>query len=229
MTWAGPVALAIVAGALAVAGGLVAGGAESNHAVGPLGPGNTAEDRELAEPPPYERAAFGRWADEDRDCQDTRNEVLLRDLTGVTLSPDGCVVLAGKLVDPFTGQRVDFTRGRTTSSDVQIDHVLPLVEAWEAGAWRWTDEERRRFSNDLGNLLATAGPVNQSKGSRLPSQWVEAIERRPVACAYVTSVVVTVADWRLDINGPADDSEEAWIDQWFDGDCTPPLVGLTSG
>ena len=128
---------------------------------------------ELQAVPRYEREAFGKgWADLDGDCQDTRNEVLARDLDGAHLDADGCKVLAGTLQDPYTGHTIAFRRGKDTSDDVQIDHVVPLAYAWRGGAWRWSDEQRRAFANDETNLLAVDGPTNSDKEDAGPAEWL---------------------------------------------------------
>jgi hypothetical protein len=78
--------------------------------------------------PPYDRDAFGNgWADADRDCQDTRQEILIRDLEPEQLTADGCDVGSGTLNDLYTGTRIEFQRGEGTSDDVQINHIVSVV------------------------------------------------------------------------------------------------------
>jgi hypothetical protein len=111
--------------------------------------------------PPYDRDAFGDgWADADGDCQDTRQEILIRELDGEQLTADGCDVATGTLNDLYTGTTIQFRRGQDTSADVQIDHVIPLAYAWRAGAWEWTTEKREAFANDPAELRAVDGPTN---------------------------------------------------------------------
>jgi len=118
-----------------------------------VGPERTVDD--------YRRAKFGTgWASVD-GC-DTRQRILARDLKGETR--DGCKVLTGELVDPYTGQAVTFTRARPSA--VQIDHVVALCEAWDSGAWKWSQKRREAYANDPAVLAATAGHVNQTKGCR---------------------------------------------------------------
>jgi hypothetical protein len=84
--------------------------------------------------PDYNRDEFGSgWADADRDCQDTRQEILIRDLLNEQMTSDGCDVTSGTLNDLYTGTVIGFRRGESTSDDVQIDHVLSVPAAVVAG------------------------------------------------------------------------------------------------
>lgn len=151
----------------------------------------------------YDRALFGaRWADVDRNGCDTRNDVLARDLTDEVLAADGCTVLSGTLVDPYTGQRVLFQR-QSGYQPVQVDHVYDLHGAWHAGAHEWTPEQRLAFANDTSNLLATT--LNATKGDRSPAQLlaastVDADKWDPSPegfCRYARAHVITAAEWQL--------------------------------
>jgi len=124
----------------------------------------------------YEREVkFGdAWIDVDDNGCDTRNDMLIRDLVDVTIDSDGCTVLNGTLDDLYTGEVIDFVRGRSTSSDVQIDHMIPLSRAWGLGANDWTQDERIAFANDPENLLAVKGPVNGSKSDQGVDTWTPA-------------------------------------------------------
>jgi hypothetical protein len=88
----------------------------------------------------YDRALFGQaWADVDRNGCDTRNDILKRDLTGITYTNSvPCKVQSGTLADPYTGTSINFLRGTATSSAVQIDHVVALSDAWQKGAQQLT-------------------------------------------------------------------------------------------
>jgi hypothetical protein len=87
----------------------------------------------------YTRAQFGQtWADVDRNGCDTRNDILKRDLTGEVFRAKtrDCVVESGTLIDPFSGETINFVRGVTSSMEVQIDHVVALSNAWQTGAFQ---------------------------------------------------------------------------------------------
>ena len=138
----------------------------------------------------YERGLFGTpWSDVNRNGCDTRNDILLRDLTSRTFesSRDRCVILEGVLVDPYSGERIDFIRGRVTSLAVQIDHVVSLSNAWQTGAFRWSDEKRKRFANDPLNLLAVKGSLNSQKGDGDAATWLP--PNKSFRCSYVSRQV----------------------------------------
>ncbi|HEY0117347.1 MAG TPA: HNH endonuclease family protein [Cellulomonas sp.] len=131
----------------------------------------------------YTRERFGRaWADVDGNGCDTRNDMLARDLSDVRLGPDGCVVLAGTLVDPYSGTRIQFARG-PDSAEVQIDHVVALDNAWRSGAQGWPAALRMTFANDPANLLAVGGQANQDKGASDAAQWLP--PQAGYRCVYV--------------------------------------------
>ena len=95
---------------------------------------------------------------------DLRNYVLMRDLTHlVHRSSDWCLVQSGTLHDPYTGSTIHFVRGVRTSLAVQIDHVVPLSNAWSTGAQNLSADSRYSIANDPMNLLAVDGPTNGSK------------------------------------------------------------------
>lgn len=153
----------------------------------------------------YHRESFGRgWADLDGDGCLTRNEVLQRDLTGTSLHGNGCVVASGTLLDPYTGETVRFTHGSESSQAVQIDHIVPLAYAWRQGAWRWSAEQRVRFSNDQRNLVAVDGQQNDDKGSDGPGRWMP--PNAGVHCGYAVTFVMILNEYGLDAF-PADERE----------------------
>lgn len=134
----------------------------------------------------YDRDAFRyRAVDLDRNGCDTRNDILRRDLTDVTLKPGthDCVVESGVLADPYSALSIDFTRGTATSNDVQIDHVVALSDAWQKGAQRWSQDTLALFGNDPLNLLAVDGPLNNQKGDGDAATWLP--PSKPFRCQYV--------------------------------------------
>jgi hypothetical protein len=146
----------------------------------------------------YAREEFGpAWADVDRNGCDTRNDILARDLEGETFKPGtrNCVVATGRLADGYTGTIINFVRGNTTSSAVQIDHLVALSDAWQKGAQRLSAEQRRQLANDPLNLMAADGPTNSAKGDKDAATWLP--PSKPFRCEYVARQTAVKAKYRL--------------------------------
>ena len=151
----------------------------------------------------YERSLFGeRWTDDvtvadGRNGCDTRNDILRRDLTEVVFTPNsnGCAVLSGILNDPYTGTVAEFRRGYDTSSQIQIDHIVALSDAWQKGAQQWDEWTRRNFANDPRNLQATLGWVNQQKGDGDAATWLP--PNAAYRCTFVSRIVEVKAAYGL--------------------------------
>ncbi len=151
----------------------------------------------------YDRSEFGQaWTDdvnvpEGHNGCDTRNDVLRRDLTAITVRPGtrDCVVLTGVLVDPYSGKTIAFVRGEKTSPAVQIDHVVALSDAWQKGAAQWDKAKRTDFANDPANLQATDGPTNQQKGNGDSATWLP--PNKAYRCTYVARQMEVKARYGL--------------------------------
>ena len=138
----------------------------------------------------YERSKFQDWIDADRDCRDTRDEVLAAE---ALVSVRGCDIQSGKWRSYYDGV---VTRD---SSSFDIDHVVALAEAWDSGARRWTAATRGRYANDLGDsraLVAVSASSNRSKGDRDPAEWMPRLAK----CRYVRHWVAVKIRWRLTVN-----------------------------
>lgn len=155
----------------------------------------------------YRRDAFGSaWADTDGNGCNQRDDVLLRDAVpgSTTLGRQGrCEhdVLAGTFVDPYSGRThvLDDLKNLSQAQAVQIDHVVPLAEAWVSGASTWTPERRREFANDLGVLLAVDGATNGSKGAGDPAAWRP---RKGYQCTYAVRWITVKHRWQLQADAP---------------------------
>ena len=151
----------------------------------------------------YTRDQFGTaWKDVDRNGCDTRNDILNRDLKSIVykVSSQDCVVLSGVLIDPYSGETINFLRGVATSADVQIDHVVALSNAWQTGAFKFTLEKRTAFANDPLNLLAVKGRLNSQKGDGDAATWLP--PRKSYRCAYVSRQVAVKAKYGLWLTAP---------------------------
>lgn len=141
----------------------------------------------------YARDQFGAGWGSAAGC-DTRNTILYRDLVDSTLGA-GCKVARGTLQDPYTGTTITFMRGQDTSSDVQIDHVVALSDAWQKGAQQLSYERRVAFANDPLNLLAVDGEANQEKSDGDAATWLPA--NKPFRCQYVARQIAVKQSYDL--------------------------------
>jgi hypothetical protein len=151
----------------------------------------------------YTRAQFGpEWADVDRNKCDTRNDILKRDLINLVFKEktNGCTVLSGTLVDPFSGETINFVQGAKTSSDVQIDHSVALSNAWQTGAFKLTPEQRKAFANDPLNLLAVKGKLNSQKGDGDAATWLPPL--KSYRCDYVARQIAVKIKYKLWFTAP---------------------------
>lgn len=139
----------------------------------------------------YDRGEYGGWIDSDRDCINTRHEVLAAE----SLVPPlflNCKVVTGLWFDPYTGLTF------TNPQDLDVDHMVPLAEAHRSGAASWTREQKRAYANDLdnpGHLFAVQARANRQKGARDPAQWMPSNES--FHCAYVLAWIGVKDKWGL--------------------------------
>ncbi|WP_028636622.1 HNH endonuclease family protein [Nocardioides sp. URHA0032] len=141
-------------------------------------------------PDGYDRDLFRHWVDADHDCQDTREEVLVAESR---VPVDGCTVSTGEWFSWYDRETW------TQSSDVDIDHLVPLKEAWDSGARGWDAETRERYANDLGDaraLVAVTDNVNQSKGDRDAAEWLPEFS----VCRYVRDWTAIKLRWGLAVD-----------------------------
>ncbi|KAL6704142.1 hypothetical protein ACN47E_008702 [Coniothyrium glycines] len=123
----------------------------------------------------YSRDLFPHWITQSGTCN-TRETVLKRDGSGV-VTDSACVSTSGSWFSPYDGATW------TAASDVDIDHVVPLSNAWKSGAASWTTARRQTFANDLTNpqLIAVTDNVNQAKSDQGPEAW-----KPPLTSYYCT-------------------------------------------
>jgi hypothetical protein len=138
----------------------------------------------------YSREQFGDGWSDTGGC-DTRDRILTRDLRAKTYL-DSCRVKSGVLADPYTAERIRYTRG---ASEVDIDHVVALSDAWQKGAQQWTPERRVAFANDPLELLAVDAHTNRSKGDGDAATWLPA--NKAFRCAYVAEQVAVKMKYEL--------------------------------
>ncbi|MCE6995668.1 HNH endonuclease family protein [Saccharothrix sp. S26] len=140
----------------------------------------------------YSRDLFPHWITVSGACN-TRETVLKRDGTNV-VTDSACAATSGRWYSPYDGATW------SAAADVDIDHVVPLAEAWRSGASSWTTSRRQSFANDLSGpqLIAVTDNVNQAKGDQDPALW-----KPPLTsywCTYAKMWTRTKYKWGLTVN-----------------------------
>lgn len=138
----------------------------------------------------YSRDRFRHWIDADHDGCDTRAEILIAEsTTPVQLDPVGCTVVAGDWVSLYDGYST------TDPTELEIDHVVALAEAWDSGASMWDDARREAFANDPDELRAVTAATNRSKSDRDPAEWQP--PNRSAWCTYADQWIAVKLKWNL--------------------------------
>ena len=143
----------------------------------------------------YQRSLFVHWIDADGDGCDTRHEVLIEEAIVKPRIGARCALTGGRWISAYDGLAF------TDPAKLQIDHVVPLAEAWDSGASRWTADRRMRFANDLDAwfaLIAVSASTNESKSDDDPADWLP--PARADECPYLGSWLATKVRWDLAVD-----------------------------
>ncbi len=149
----------------------------------------------------YTRSQFSHWSDPDRNGCDSRNDILKRDLKMISFK-DGtrnCKVISGELVDPFSGKKIRFDLN-TSVSNVDIDHIVALSNAWQTGAAYFDKNTRSNIANDPLNLLAVDASLNRQKGDGDAATWLPPL--KSFRCEYVARQVAVKFKYKLWVTVP---------------------------
>jgi hypothetical protein len=141
----------------------------------------------------YDRARFKLWIDANKNGCDTRAEVLIAEAIVKPKKAAKCELTGGKWLSSYDGVKY------SDASKLDIDHLVPLAEAWRSGAWAWTDQQRMEYANDLEDewaLNAVTASVNRSKGDKDISQWLP----KKNVCTYLSGWVTIKAKFELTVD-----------------------------
>jgi hypothetical protein len=141
----------------------------------------------------YNRSLFKLWIDVDKNGCDTRKEVLLEEAVVKPKKGKKCVLTGGKWISPYDG--ISYRK----DSALDIDHLVPLAEAWRSGAWAWTPLQRQNYANDLTEpkaLVAVSLGLNRQKGDKDPSAWLPPKDQ----CGYISNWITVKYKYGLTID-----------------------------
>ena len=158
----------------------------------------------------YSREKFEHWSNArefgwevpEESC-DVRDAALIRDGEDVVVG-DGCKVESGTWLDPYT------TSTYTDPQDIDIDHVVPLANAWRSGASSWNADEREAYANAPDVLLSVEDDANQEKGDKGPEAWKPPNEA--IWCDYAVRWIGIKSDYGLSVNPDEKDALAGMLD-----------------
>ena len=141
----------------------------------------------------YNRSSFKHWIDADKNGCNTRAEVLIEEAITKPKVGSKCALTGGKWFSAYDGVEV------TSASKLDVDHMVPLAEAWRSGAWKWSAAQRQAYANDLSDaraLIAVTLSTNRSKGDKDPSLWLPAKEQ----CTYIENWIAIKVKYSLTVD-----------------------------
>jgi hypothetical protein len=165
----------------------------------------------------YAREKFNHWVDADGDGCSTRNEVLIEEADDPVTVGTSCSLSGGRWYSYYDGA------SWTAPGDVDIDHMVPLAEAWDSGASGWSAGERESYANDLGDrrtLVGVTDSVNQTKGDQDPAEWLPELQQ----CRYLQEWVAVKHRWGLTV----DTAERSALSS-LAGGCSDVTITVTLG
>jgi hypothetical protein len=165
----------------------------------------------------YSRSLFTLWTDADGDGCNTRYEVLIAEAVTAPTVGSGCTLTGGRWCSYYD------SACWTAPADLDIDHLVPLAEAWDSGASKWTAKQRETYANGLGDdrdLVAVTDNVNQAKSDQDPAEWMP--PQSSATCRYLGEWVAVKLRWRLTV----DSAEKSALTRYANG-CGNVTVTVT--
>jgi hypothetical protein len=143
----------------------------------------------------YARSLFKHWSDLDKNGCNTRNDVIIHEALVKPKVEAGCKIVkdTGKWYSAYDAVTV------TNFSALDVDHMVPLAEAWDSGANKWDAAKREQYANDMGDenaLIAVTAATNRSKSDQDPAEWLPAKD----VCTYVKNWVHVKLRWSLTVD-----------------------------
>lgn len=144
---------------------------------------------------PYDRNLFSHWVDVDGDGCNSRREVLIAEALEAPIIAEECELIGGLWYSAYDGVITD------EDSGLDVDHMVPLSEAWDSGANSWSADQREAFANDLElpeALIAVSAASNRSKGDKDPADWLPSL--KSYRCQYVQDWIKVKVKWKLSVD-----------------------------
>lgn len=142
----------------------------------------------------YKREMFKHWVGTGNGC-DSRKSVIIAEALVKPVVEKGCVIKGGEWLSIYDLVKV------TDAKKLDVDHMVPLAEAWDSGASSWTPEQRQMYANDQADprhLIAVTGPSNRSKSDQDPAEWMPS--NKSYHCEYLANWVSIKIRWSLSVD-----------------------------
>ncbi|WP_274561924.1 GmrSD restriction endonuclease domain-containing protein [Streptomyces spiramyceticus] len=143
----------------------------------------------------YSVGKFRHWTDPDQDGCDTRAEVIIAEATTPPAVDRWCTITGGAWHSYYD------KKDHTGAGALDVDHLVPLAEAWRSGASAWSDEERERYANDMADprvLAAVTAAEKRLKGDRDPARWEPSDDSAD--CRYIAEWAAVKGRWKLAVD-----------------------------
>ncbi|MEU7855241.1 HNH endonuclease family protein [Nonomuraea sp. NPDC049141] len=143
----------------------------------------------------YQRSSFRHWIDADHDGCSTRAEVLIDEADTPPQADAACRLSGGSWYSYYDNQQVNDATG------LDVDHLVPLAEAWDSGAYAWDAAQRQAYANDLDepwHLVAVTARSNRQKADQDVATWQPPYE--PARCRYAAEWTAIKTRWKLSID-----------------------------
>lgn len=142
----------------------------------------------------YKRESFKHWVGTGKGC-DARKSVIISEAIKKPTVDNKCVITGGEWLSIYDNVKV------TEAKKLDVDHMVPLAEAWDSGANKWDAKKREMYANDQTDsrhLIAVTGPSNRSKSDQDPSEWLPT--NKAYVCEYITNWISIKVRWSLSVD-----------------------------
>lgn len=142
----------------------------------------------------YKRTLFKHWVGTGNGC-DSRKSVIISEAIVKPKVDAGCKIIGGEWLSIYDNVKV------ADAGKLDVDHMVPLAEAWDSGASAWDAAKREMYANDQTDprhLIAVTGASNRSKSDQDPAEWMPT--NKTYACEYLTNWVSIKVRWNLSVD-----------------------------
>lgn len=142
----------------------------------------------------YKRTLFKHWIGVGNGC-DSRKAVIISEAIVKPKVEAGCKIIGGEWLSIYDNVKV------TDAGKLDVDHMVPLAEAWDSGASAWDTAKKEMYANDQTDprhLIAVTGASNRSKSDQDPAEWMPT--NKAYTCEYLINWISIKVRWGLSVD-----------------------------